>query len=52
MTVMQVSGGSSAQLDATVTPDGVNFCVYTKFATRVEFLLFDQENGAVPALAA
>ncbi len=48
MTALQVSDGSSAHLGAAVTPEGVNFCVYSKFATKVELLLFDQENASVP----
>jgi glycogen operon protein len=50
MTSAQVPNGSSAHLGAVVTPEGVNFCVYSKFATRVELLLFDREDAAVPGL--
>jgi len=45
---MNVSTGSSAHLGAVVTAAGVNFCVYSKYATRVELLLFDREDAADP----
>jgi len=48
MTALQISRGSSAHLGAAVTPEGVNFCVYSKFATGVELLLFDREDAAEP----
>src|SRR5262245_38139014 len=41
--------GSSAPLGATVYPCGVNFSVFSKNATLVELLLFDDENAARPA---
>jgi isoamylase len=40
--------GSSAPLGATVYPDGVNFSVFSKHATLIELLLFDDENAAQP----
>src|SRR5262245_26659735 len=40
---------SSAPLGATVYPGGVNFSVFSKNATLVELLLFDDENAAQPA---
>ncbi len=46
----QVSNGRSAHLGAAVTPVGGNFCVHSKFATRVERLLFDRKDAAVPGL--
>jgi glycogen operon protein len=48
MTALKVARGSSAHLGATVTPEGVSFCVYSKFATGVELLLFDREDAADP----
>jgi pullulanase/glycogen debranching enzyme len=48
MATMNVSAGSSAHPGAVVTAAGVNFCVYSKHATRVELLLFDREDAADP----
>lgn len=36
--------GKSFPLGSTVYPDGVNFCLFSKNATAVELLLFDQPN--------
>jgi len=33
---------------AAVLPDGINFCVFTRHATRVELLLFENENSTNP----
>jgi glycogen operon protein len=44
-----VKQGSSAPLGATVYPGGVNFSVFSKNATLIELLLFDDENAAQPA---
>jgi glycogen operon protein len=41
--------GSSAPLGATVTADGVNFSVFSKNATAVELLLFDEVLAASPS---
>jgi isoamylase len=41
--------GSSSPLGATVSPEGVNFCVFSKNATGVELLLFDSTEVARPA---
>ena len=41
--------GASAPLGATVYPGGVNFSVFSKNATLIELLLFDDENNAHPA---
>jgi isoamylase len=41
--------GASAPLGATVLPGGVNFSVFSKDATRLELLLFDDANASVPA---
>ena len=40
--------GSSSPLGATICPGGVNFSVYSKNATSVELLLFDQAGAAQP----
>jgi glycogen operon protein len=44
-----VTSGTSAPLGATVRPGGVNFSVFSKHASLVELLLFDDENAARPA---
>jgi isoamylase len=41
--------GRSAPLGATVVPGGVNFSLYSSHASRVELLLFDQEDDIRPA---
>ncbi len=41
--------GSSAPLGARVCPGGVNFSVFSKNATLIEVLLFDNEKSAQPA---
>jgi glycogen operon protein len=46
-----VRPGSSAPLGATVHPEGVNFSVFAKDATRLELLLFDGEAATRPAEA-
>ncbi|HEY2994548.1 MAG TPA: glycogen debranching protein GlgX [Methylomirabilota bacterium] len=40
--------GASAPLGATVSPDGVNFSVFSRQATAVEILLFDGVDDARP----
>jgi glycogen operon protein len=44
-----VKHGSSAPLGATVYPGGVNFSVFSKSATLIELLLFDDESAGQPA---
>jgi len=46
--VMKVLPGQSYPLGATVYAIGVNFCVYSKHATGVELLLFDQPDTPQP----
>jgi len=41
--------GKSFPLGATVSPEGVNFCVYSKNSTGVALLLFDHVDDAQPA---
>ena len=41
--------GQSFPLGATVLPDGVNFCVFSRQATRIELLLFENAEAATPA---
>ena len=43
------AAGASAPLGASIAPGGVNFSVYSKHATRVELLLFDDANAMKPA---
>jgi isoamylase len=44
-----VTAGESAPLGATVRPNGVNFSVYSKRATLMELLLFDEGNATQPS---
>ena len=44
-----VAAGASAPLGATVRPGGVNFSVFSKSATLIELLLFDNERATWPA---
>ncbi|TAJ90270.1 MAG: glycogen debranching enzyme GlgX [Reyranella sp.] len=48
-TASVVTPGESALLGATVQPGGVNFCVYSRRATLIELLLFDDENAGQPS---
>src|SRR5678815_2371908 len=49
MTNARQQNGSSAPLGATVTTDGVNFSVFSKSATAVELLLFDDVLAISPS---
>ncbi len=44
-----LSPGRSYPIGATVYPDGVNFCIYSKNATAIELLFFDDADSARPA---
>ena len=44
-----VQPGSSVPLGATVHADGVNFALYSKHATLIELLLFDDGEAAEPS---
>ena len=44
-TTKTVEKGRPFPLGATLTPDGVNFAVYSKHATEVFLLLFDTPDG-------
>jgi isoamylase len=44
-----VTPGHSAPLGASVCAGGVNFSVFSKNATRIDLLLFDDEQAAEPA---
>ncbi len=41
--------GRSFPLGATVSPQGVNFCIFSKSATAIELLLFDHPDDPFPA---
>jgi isoamylase len=41
--------GESAPLEATPCRGGVNFSIFSRHASRVELLLFDQDDDAKPA---
>jgi glycogen operon protein len=51
MGALKLSAGRSFPIGATVVDGGVNFCVYSKHAMRVELLLFDHAEDAEPAHA-
>ena len=44
-----VGPGQSAPIGATVSADGVNFSIFSRTATGVDLLLFDDVNDARPA---
>ena len=46
---MDTLPGQSFPIGATVRPDGVNFCVFSKNCTALELLLFDQVDDSRPA---
>ena len=48
MTVCETRG-QSAPLGATVANGGVNFCLFSRNATRIELLLFDRDDDARPS---
>jgi isoamylase len=43
-----LSPGQSFPLGATVYPNGVNFCVFSKNCTAMELLLFDHADATMP----
>jgi isoamylase len=44
-----VPAGASAPLGASMQHGGVNFSIYSKYAERIELLLFDQIDAEAPA---
>ena len=44
-----LSSGRTYPLGASVTPGGVNFCLYSKHSTSVELLLFDERDLSQPS---
>src|SRR4051794_31658267 len=47
--VEMLSPGTSAPLGATVCDDGVNFSVFSRNATSIDLLLFDDANAPAPS---
>jgi isoamylase len=45
----RAGGGSSAPLGATILPDGVNFSIFSRYATGVDLLFFDRPDDSRPA---
>jgi isoamylase len=43
------TAGMSTPLGATVSPDGVNFSIFSRSATAIELLLFDDAQAAEPS---
>ena len=48
-TIQNVLPGKPDKLGPTVTPDGINFAVYSSKATRIELLLFDNITDREPS---
>ncbi len=46
---MNVQAGHSFPLGATPTAAGVNFSIFSKYATSVELLLFEAVDSPAPA---
>lgn len=45
---LDISPGRSFPLGATVSPEGVNFCIYSSTCTGLELLLFDSASDSEP----
>jgi isoamylase len=45
---MSTASGTSHPLGATVLPDGVNFSIFSKYATGMDLLLFDRIDAGEP----
>ena len=48
MNVVRTQKGSPLELGAVVLPDGVNFSIYSKDATKVVLCLFEKEDDKKP----
>jgi len=46
---LETDHGKSHPVGATVLADGVNFSLFSKYATAIELLLFDDANSPVPS---
>ncbi len=49
MSAVNTEAGRSHPIGATVLDGGVNFCLYSRYATVIELLLFDRAEDARPA---
>ena len=49
MNNLDISAGECRNLGVTVTPEGVNFCVFSKNATRIDLLLFSDHDSDRPS---
>jgi glycogen operon protein len=49
--MVEVAPGAAAPIGATITPEGVNFSVYSRTATAIELLLFEHADDPAPAQA-
>ncbi len=49
MNKLNISAGECRNLGVTVTPEGVNFCVFSKNATRIDLLLFSDHASDRPS---
>jgi isoamylase len=47
MSAPKTSAGRSFPLGATIAAEGINFCLYSKHAERVDLLLFDRPKDAI-----
>jgi glycogen operon protein len=47
--LIQPTSGQPAPLGATITDSGVNFAIFSRHATRVWLLLFDQPTASAPS---
>ena len=47
--MITINNGDPFPLGATLTKDGVNFCVYSKHCTKMQLLLFDQASDGSPS---
>ena len=43
-----ISAGKASPLGATITPEGVNFSIYSRYAQAVELWLFHRKDDVVP----
>ncbi len=46
---LKTDHGKSHPVGATVLADGVNFSLFSKYATAIELLLFDDANSPQPS---
>ncbi|ACK72165.1 glycogen debranching enzyme GlgX [Gloeothece citriformis PCC 7424] len=47
--ILEISPGQSFPLGATVSSEGVNFCIFSKQAWTIELLLFDEPTSPEPS---